>query len=160
MPMVHRLAPPASADRMGVVEADQSFARRPVKRERIIEAVRLLRGCRNAGDDELHPMAALGIDKEHLSVEVQKRVEARITMPAHVFFLSVCDRNCKLSSGFLGSKSSSNTSPNQPSNTSISASVTGMSSGQSSITRILWPSGPRSGVLPARVRSSGVGSSA
>src|SRR5690606_40705168 len=154
MPMVQRLAPPASSDRVGVVEASQPFARRPVKRERIIETVRLFRRGRNAGDDELHPIAAFGIDKEHLSVE------ARITIRAHIFFLSVRDRRYNLSSGFLGFKRSSNTSPNQRSNTSISASVTGMSSGQSSVTRILWPSGPRSGVLPARVRSSGVGSSA
>src|SRR5690606_11772289 len=119
VPMVHRLSASASADRMGVVEADQPFARRPVKRERVIETVRLFRRCRDAGDNELHPIAALGIDKEHLSVEVQKRVEAGITMPAHAFFLSVCDRKCKLSSGFLGFRSSSNTSPNQRSKTSI-----------------------------------------
>ena len=60
--MVHRLAASAPADRMGIIEADQPFARRPVKRERVIEAVRLFRRGRNAGDDELHPMAALGID--------------------------------------------------------------------------------------------------
>src|SRR5690606_29903614 len=144
--MVHWLAASAPADRMGVVKADQPFARRPVKRERVIETMRLFRRGRNAGDNEIHPMAALGIDKEHLSVEVQKRVEAGIMMPAQVFFLSVCDRNGKPSSGFLGFRSSSNTSPNQRSNTSISASMTGISSGQSSVTRIFCPSGPRSGV--------------
>src|SRR5690606_8632500 len=135
------------------------FAQRPVKRERIIETVRLFRRGRNASDDELHPIAALGTDKEHPPIKVQKRVEARIT-PAHVFFLSVCDSNCKVSSGFRGLKSSSNTSPNQRSNTSISASVTGMSSGQSSVTSILCPFGARSGASLARVRPSGVGSSA
>src|SRR5690606_41671912 len=88
MPMVHRLAASAPAYRMGVVEADQPFARRPVQRERVIEAVRLFRRCRNAGDDELHPMAALGIDNEHLPVEVQKRVEARATIRAPGLLLS------------------------------------------------------------------------
>jgi len=39
--MVHRFGASASADRMGIVEADQPFARRPVKRERVIETVRL-----------------------------------------------------------------------------------------------------------------------
>lgn len=59
--MVLSLAAPAPADWMGVVETDQPFARRPVKRERVIEAVRLFRRCRNAGDNELRPMAALGM---------------------------------------------------------------------------------------------------
>ena len=85
--MVHRRVAPAPADRMGIVEADQPFARRPVKRERVIEAVRPRRRCRNAGDDELHPMTALGIDNEHLSVEVQKRVKARVTILAHNLLL-------------------------------------------------------------------------
>lgn len=85
--MVHRLATSAPADWMGVIEADQPFARRPVKRERVIETVRPLRRCRNAGDNELHPMAAFGIDNEHLSVEVQKRVEARVTILAHGLLL-------------------------------------------------------------------------
>lgn len=69
--MIHRPAASASADRMGVIETDQPFARRPVKRERVIEAVRLFRRNRNAGDDKLHPMAAFGIDNENLAIEVQ-----------------------------------------------------------------------------------------
>jgi len=41
-----------------------------MKRERIIEAVRLFRRNRNTGDDELHPMTARRIDDENLTVKV------------------------------------------------------------------------------------------
>lgn len=79
--MVQRLAAFASADRMGVVEANQPFARRPVKRERVVKAVRLFRRGRNARDDKLHPMTAFGIDDEYLAVEIEKRVETWIAIP-------------------------------------------------------------------------------
>lgn len=76
--MVLRLALPLAANLMGVVDTDQPFARRAVKRERVIEVVRLLRRSRNTGDDELDPEAAFGVDDKHLAVEIEKRVKAPV----------------------------------------------------------------------------------
>jgi hypothetical protein len=61
-------------------------------------------------------MTAFGIDDEHLAVEVQKRVEARVTILAHAMLLSVCDRIDKPSCGLVGLNSSSNRSANKRSN--------------------------------------------
>src|SRR3546814_10564576 len=89
-------------------------------------AVRFFRRRRNAGDNKLDPMTAFGIDNEHLPVQVEKRVEVRIAILAHGFSLSDCDKKDKPSCVPLGFRRSSKTSPNQRSNTSITAPVTGM----------------------------------
>jgi len=93
--MIHRRTPLRPADRMGVVETDQPFARRPVKRERLVEVVRLLRRDGNPRDHELHPMTAIHVHDEYLSVEVEKRVEAPIATLAHRIKLSEDDNIIK-----------------------------------------------------------------
>ncbi len=61
--------------RMGIVEADQTLAIRPVQRQRIIQAVGLLRRYRHTRYHELGPMAAARIVDEHLSIEVEEHIE-------------------------------------------------------------------------------------
>jgi len=89
--MVLRLSPFLATDGMGVVEPDQSFTRWAVKRERIIQPVRLFRRGRNRGHDELHPMTAGRIDDEHLTVEIQQSVQTRVATLTHGMLLSYRD---------------------------------------------------------------------
>jgi hypothetical protein len=63
---------------VGVIKADQPLAVRPVQRQRIIESVRLLRRHRYARHHESDPVTPSRIDHEYLSVEIQKRVQARV----------------------------------------------------------------------------------
>ena len=86
--MVLPLSLPLTADRVGVVEADQPFARGAVKRERVIKAVWLLGRGRNTGGDELDPEAAFGIDDKHLAVEIKKRVKASVPILTNDILLS------------------------------------------------------------------------
>ena len=60
---------------MAIVEADQPLSTGPVQRQRIVDAVRLLQRGRHSRHHKPHPMTAVGIDDEHLPVEVQKYIE-------------------------------------------------------------------------------------
>ncbi len=73
---------------MGVVEADQPLAIRPVQRQRVVDAVRFLRRHRRPRDDEPDPMATLGVNDKHLSVKVQKHIEGRVARLRHGTLLS------------------------------------------------------------------------
>ena len=68
--MVLRLAGPLPRDRMGIVEPDQPLAIRPVQRERVVDAMRLLLRHRHARHDEPDPVTALEVHHENLPVEV------------------------------------------------------------------------------------------
>ena len=60
----------ARADRMGVVEADKP---RPVR------SVRFLRGRRHTVDTEAHPVPSGHVNHEDLTVQIQQRIQARVT---------------------------------------------------------------------------------
>ncbi len=81
--MVLPLAAPLPRDRMRVVEADQPLALRPMQRERVVDAVRLLRRHRNPRHHEPDPVAALRVHHENLPVEVKKHIEGRVTRLRH-----------------------------------------------------------------------------
>jgi len=76
--MVLRLAALLPCHRMGVVEADQPLAVRPVQCQRLVDAMRLLRRHRHPRHDEPDPMAALRVHHENLPVEVEKYIEGRV----------------------------------------------------------------------------------
>jgi len=71
--MVLRFTALSPADRMGVIEPDQSLTLRPVHRERVVDAVRLLRRHRHPRHHEPDPMTALWVHHEHLPVGVGSR---------------------------------------------------------------------------------------
>ncbi len=73
---------------MRIVEPDEPFAVRAVQRQRIVEAMRLFRRHRDARHNEPNPMAALRIDDEHLSVEIEKRIERQVAVLRHIKWLS------------------------------------------------------------------------
>ena len=77
--MVLRGAALLPRDRMGVVEADQPLAIRPVQGERVVDAVRLLRRCRHPRHHEPNPVAAFRVHHENLPVEVEQQIEGRVT---------------------------------------------------------------------------------
>jgi len=68
---------------MGVVEPDQPLAVWPVQRQRVVDAVRLLRRHRHWRHDEPDPMTALRVHHENLPVEVEKHIEGRVTRLRH-----------------------------------------------------------------------------
>jgi hypothetical protein len=68
---------------MGIVEADQPLAIRPMQRERVVDAVRLLRRYRHPRHDEPDPVTALRVHHENLPVEVEKHIEGRIARLCH-----------------------------------------------------------------------------
>jgi hypothetical protein len=86
--MVLRLAALLARHWMGVVEADQPLAIRPVQRQRIIQAVRFLRRRRHSRHHEPDPMAALRVDDEYLPVEVQEHIKGRVALLRHAVQLS------------------------------------------------------------------------
>ena len=86
--MVLRLATLLPTDRMSIIESDQPFAVRSVQRQRIIEAVRLLRRHRHPRHDESHPMAAFRVYNKDLPVEVEKHIEGRVARLRHDLELS------------------------------------------------------------------------
>ena len=57
----------------------------PVQRERVVDAVRLLRRHRHPRHDEPDPVATLRVDHENLPVEVEKHIEGRVT-PLHTAY--------------------------------------------------------------------------
>ena len=79
MTMVLRSAALLPGHGMGVVEADQSFATWPMQRERVVDAVRLLRRYRHLPDSEPDPATALRVHHENLPIEVKEHLENRIT---------------------------------------------------------------------------------
>jgi hypothetical protein len=81
--MVLRLAASPPRHPMGVIEADQSLAVRPVQRERVVDAVRLLRRHGHTRHHKPDPVAALRVHHENLPVEVEKRIEGRVTRLCH-----------------------------------------------------------------------------
>ena len=81
--MVLRLTALLSRHWMGVVEPDQALAIRPVQRQRVIQAMRLCRRYCDPRHHEPNPMAARRIDDQHLPVEVEKRIESRVTGLRH-----------------------------------------------------------------------------
>ena len=81
--MVLRLSALPPPDRMGVVEADQPLAVRSVQRERVVDAVRLLRRYRHLPDSEPDPVTALRVHHENLPVEVEKHIEGRVARLRH-----------------------------------------------------------------------------
>ena len=74
--------------RMGVVEADQPPTSRPVQRQRIVEAVWLLRLHWHLRHDKTDPVAALGINDEHLPVEFEQQIKGRVARLRHAKWLS------------------------------------------------------------------------
>ncbi len=86
--MVLRLAPLLVCRRMGIIEADQPLAVRPVQRERVVDAMRLLGGCRHACHDEPDPVTTVRVHHENLLVEVQKHIEGRVGPLSHARELS------------------------------------------------------------------------
>jgi hypothetical protein len=53
-----------------------------MQRERVVDAVRLLRRHRHPRHDEPDPVATLRVHHENLPVEVEKHIEGRVT-PLH-----------------------------------------------------------------------------
>ena len=84
MTMVLRLAALPSARRMRVVESDQPLTIRSVERQRVVEAMRLLRRRGHTHHHEPHPMPAIRVHDEHLAVEVKKGVKSRVTGVRHL----------------------------------------------------------------------------
>jgi hypothetical protein len=81
--MALRLAAPLPHHRMGNVEPDQPLAIRPVRRERVVQPMRLLRQHRHWRHHEPNPVAALRVHDEHLPVEVQQHIEGRVARLRH-----------------------------------------------------------------------------
>jgi len=75
MPVILRLTTPLVGYRVSIVKTDQPLAIRPVKRQRIVQAMRLFRSHRNPSNHEAHPMAAVWIHNEHLPIKVEKHIE-------------------------------------------------------------------------------------
>jgi hypothetical protein len=67
--------------RMGIVEADQPLAIRPMQRQRIVQPVRLLRRRRHLRHHKADPVAAFRIDDEHLPIEIEQYIQP--VAPAH-----------------------------------------------------------------------------
>jgi hypothetical protein len=68
---------------VGIVEADQPLAIRPVQRQRIVEAMRLLRRNRHLRHDKAYPVTAFGINDEYLPVEFQQYIKGRVARLGH-----------------------------------------------------------------------------
>jgi len=74
--------------RMGVVEADQSLAIRPVQSERVVQSVWLLLRHGHRCHDEPNPVATIRVHHENLPVEVQKHIKGRVARLRHGVMLS------------------------------------------------------------------------
>jgi hypothetical protein len=88
MPMVVRLATPPSANRMSIVKADHPLAIRPMQRQRVVDAMWLLRRHRHPRYHEADPMPASWIDHENLAIEVEQDIKARVALLSHFLWLS------------------------------------------------------------------------
>ncbi len=66
--------------RMGIVETDEPSAVRSMLRKRVVDPVRLLRRNRNLRHYETHPMATLGINNEHLPIQIKQGVKRRFAL--------------------------------------------------------------------------------
>ncbi len=86
--MVLRLNALAPPDRMGVVKTYEAFAIRTVKGQRIIDALRLPKGLRYAGNDKPNPMPAVRVHYENLPVEIEQHIEGGIAPLRHTQRLS------------------------------------------------------------------------
>jgi hypothetical protein len=75
--------------RMRIVKADKPCAIWRMQSQRIIKAMRLVRGYGNAGHDETNPVTAFRIDNEHLPIEVEKRVEREIVWLRHATVITL-----------------------------------------------------------------------
>jgi len=68
---------------MGIVETDQALPAWTVQRQRVVEPVRS-RGRRgHATDRKPYPVVARAIHHQHLAVELQQRIEARVASTLH-----------------------------------------------------------------------------
>ena len=76
--MVLRFTTLLPRDRMGIIEADQPLAVRPVQRQRVVDAMRLLRRHRRPRHHEPDPVTALRVHDENLAVEVEQHIEGRV----------------------------------------------------------------------------------
>ncbi len=76
--MILRLASCLPGYPMGVVEADQPTAIGSVKRQRVIQSMRLFSRYRNLRNHEPNPVTPIRIYDEHLPVKVEKHVEGGI----------------------------------------------------------------------------------
>lgn len=83
MAMVLRPAANLIADRVRIIEPNETLAIGPVQGQRIVDAIRLLRRGRHPCDDEADPIAAFRIDHEHLTIQVQEEIETRIARFSH-----------------------------------------------------------------------------
>src|SRR5208282_3595100 len=70
--MVLRLAALLPRDRMGIVEADQPFAIRPVQRQRVVQPVRLVRRHRHPRHHEANPWNDLHAKYEVARIDHQQ----------------------------------------------------------------------------------------
>jgi len=59
-----------------------------MQRERIVQAVRLLRRRRHLRHHKADPVAAFRIDDEHLPIEVEQYIQGRIPRLRHIRGLS------------------------------------------------------------------------
>ena len=73
---------------MGIVESDQPLAVRPVQRQRIVDAVRLLRRDWHPRHRKPDPVTTLRVRYENLPVKVEKHIEGRVTRLRHSVWLS------------------------------------------------------------------------
>lgn len=68
---------------MSVVEANQSLPVRPVQSEGIVQTLRLLRGYRHSHHHESTRMAALRVDDQNLTIQIEKHIEGWIVSRRH-----------------------------------------------------------------------------
>ena len=86
--MVLWVAAPLPRHRMGVVEADEPPAIRPVQRQRIVQAMRFFRRGRHFRHHEADPMVAIRVHNEHLPIKVEQHIEGRVARLRHSAELS------------------------------------------------------------------------
>ena len=68
---------------MGIVEAHQPLAIRPIQRERVVDAMRLRRRHRHPRYDEPDLVTALWVYHENLPVEVEEHIEGPVARLRH-----------------------------------------------------------------------------
>ena len=83
MPMVLRLASLLAPYPVSVVITDQPLAIGTVQGQRVVEAVRFVRRHRHSRYREPDPIVARWIDDEHLAIELEQGVKARVSWLAH-----------------------------------------------------------------------------
>ena len=65
-------------DRMGIVKTDKPITIRAMKRKRVVQPVRFRAGGLNAPDGEANPVFTLGIDYQHLAIQIQEHIQSWI----------------------------------------------------------------------------------